>query len=88
MELMLEGLKGVLEVYYSHLPSWLVSLLIIIGSLRVVLKPAFALLYAITSLTPDTKDEELVKKIESHKILKTLIFVLDWLASIKIGPKK
>jgi hypothetical protein len=88
MELILEGLKGVLEVYANLLPDWLLSLLLIVGSLRILLKPTFALLYAITSLTPNPKDEEIVKKIESHKILKAIVFVLDWFASIKINKKK
>lgn len=87
MDLILEGLKGVLEVYALNLPSWLVGLILLIGSLRVLLKPLFALAYAITSLTPDKKDDELVKKIEEHKLMKALLFILDWFASVKI-PKK
>jgi hypothetical protein len=88
MELILQGLKGVLEVYAGSLPTWLLSILLIVGSLRVVIKPLLALLYAVTSLTPSEKDDELIKKIEEHKILKALIFVLDWFASIKLPKKK
>jgi hypothetical protein len=87
MELILEGLKSVLKVYAAALPDSILAILLIIGSLRVLFKPLFALAYAITSITPDTKDDEAVKKIEEHKITKAIAFALDYIASIKL-PKK
>jgi len=88
MDLILDGLKSVLELYAASLPAPLIGALLVIGSLRVLLKPLFALAYAITSVTPDTKDDEAVKKIEEHKITKAVIFALDYIASIKLPKKK
>lgn len=88
MELILDGLKSVLEVYAVSLPAPLVAIILIIGSLRVVFKPLFALAYAIVSVTPSKKDDEVVKKVEEHKITKAILFALDYIASIKFPPKK
>jgi hypothetical protein len=88
MELILDGLKSVLELYAGSLPAPILGLILIIGSLRVILKPLFALAYAIASVTPDKKDDEAVKKIEEHKITKAIYFALDYIASVKLPPKK
>lgn len=88
MELILNGLKSVLELYSASLPAPLIGAILVIGSLRVLLKPLFALAYAITSVTPSTKDDEAVKKIEEHKITKAVVFALDYIASIKFPTKK
>jgi hypothetical protein len=88
MELILDGLKSVLELYAGAIPAPVIGLILIIGSLRVVFKPLFALAHAIASVTPDTKDDEAIKKIEEHKITKAIAFALDYVASIKLPPKK
>jgi hypothetical protein len=88
MELLLEGLRSILELYAAKLPDWLLSLLLVVGSLRVLFKPLLALAYAVVSITPSEKDDELVKKIENSKVLKALVFVIDWFASIKLPKKK
>lgn len=88
MEMILGLLKSIMETYSELLPAWLVSLLLIIGSLRLVLKPAFALAYAVVALTPSVKDDEAVKKVDEGKIMKSIRFGLDWLASVKLPAKK
>lgn len=88
MELILDGLKSVLEIYAGAIPAPVIGFLLIVGSLRVVLKPLFALAYAIASVTPDKKDDEAVKKIEEHKVTKAIAFALDYVASVKLPPKK
>jgi hypothetical protein len=88
MEMILGFLKSILEMYSAHIPQPVIAVLLIVGSLRFVLKPAFALAYAVTSITPSTKDDEAVKKLEEGKVVKAIKFGLDWLASVKLPAKK
>lgn len=88
MEMILGFFKSILELYSAHIPAPVIGILLFIASCRLVLKPAFAFAYAITSLTPSEKDDAAVKKIEDGKIIKAVKFALDWLASIKFPAKK
>ncbi len=89
MEMILELLKGVLETYAASFPAWLVSILVIIGSLRVLIKPIMSLFLAVTEFTHWTvKDDELYKKVVDSKIYKSIAYVLDYIASIKLPKSK
>lgn len=87
MEMILGFFKGILETYSASLPSWLIGVLLLIASCRLILKPAFAFAYAIASLTPSEKDDAAIHKVEDGKIMKTIKFVLDWLGSVKFPAK-
>lgn len=86
MEPILDALKPVLEGLAG---GWgvAVQVLLVVGVLRVVVKPVMAIAQSVVSLTPSQKDDELVQKILDSKVYKALVFTLDWLASIKL-PKK
>ena len=88
MDMILGLLKSVVENYSAMFPSWLVGILLLVGTLRLVIKPAFAFAYAITAVTPSLKDDAAVKKLEEGKTMKAVKFVIDWLASIKLPAKK
>jgi hypothetical protein len=62
----------------------LVSILLVMGTLRAVLKPLMALAHAYAASTKSAKDDELVAKVEASKPYKLLSFVLDYVASIKL----
>jgi hypothetical protein len=62
------------------------AVLTIVGALRLIMKPLFELLKAITQVTPSPRDNELLAKVMDSKVYKTLSFVLDWIASVKM-PK-
>jgi hypothetical protein len=59
----------------------------VVGFLRTINKPFFALLRMWAQSTSSTKDDETLNKIEASPQYKTLTFLLDWLASVKL-PKK
>jgi hypothetical protein len=59
----------------------------IVGFLRTINKPFFALLRTWVKSTSSTKDDEALDKVEASPQYKTLTFLLDWLASVKL-PKK
>lgn len=68
--------------------GWAVQALAVIGTLRVIFKPTVAWLHSIADATATDRDNQILAKIEASKIYTTLAFVLDWLASIKVGPSK
>lgn len=65
----------------------LAALLAILGSLRLLLKPAVSMARSYVASTATTKDDELLDKVEHSKAWATFTWVLDWLTSIKIGPQ-
>lgn len=89
MEAVMIFLKGIVEQYNSMLPASVIAVILIVGSARILIKPAMALFKAVTEVTPSKKDDELYAKVEKSKALKAVIFGLDWLMSIKWPePKK
>jgi hypothetical protein len=68
---------------FKSLPEWLMVVIMIMGSLRLVVKPVLELVKAIVLITPSKNDDELPAKIEKSGVYKAVIFVLDWFASIK-----
>ena len=89
MEMILELLKSVIQTYAEQFPMWLISLFAVIGSLRVVFKPLFSFLGAITEFTYWTKkDDELLVKVMESKVYKAIAYALDYIASIKLPKKK
>jgi len=61
-----------------------VQVLTIMGVLRLVLKPASEIVGVIVKQTKTTKDDAFVESVKRSGIFLKLLFVLDWLASIKI----
>jgi len=59
---------------------------VVIGVMRAINKPLFALLKAYVDQTASTSDNELLNKIMSSKIYSYFQFILDWSTSVKL-PK-
>lgn len=81
-------LKPVLEVLATYLPENVIAIIALIGGFRVVFKPLMALLEAISIYTPTKKDDELYKSINEGNTYKTIRFLFDFIASIKLPEKK
>lgn len=64
------------------------TIIAVIGTLRVINKPAFALARAYTQSTESKSDDEFLDQVEQSKVYKTISFVLDWTASVKLPTKK
>lgn len=62
--------------------------LALIGTLRLVFKPIMAALDQIVVATESKKDDEVLGKVKSSKIYKGFVFVVDYVASIKLPVKK
>lgn len=63
------------------------SVLAVIGVLRVINKPIFAIAHAIVEATPSKSDDDALAAVEASAFYKGLVFVLDWFASVKVGQK-
>jgi len=64
------------------------TILLLMGMVRVVNKPLFAILHYLVLVTPWKQDDVYLDKVESSKAYKAFCFVLDWVTSIKLNPKK
>ena len=87
MEEFLQLLGPLLEAYGGDL-GVVMQVISIIGSLRLVNKPLFSFLNAVVAFTYWTEEDNLLlAKVESSKVYKGIMYVLDWVASAKIGKK-
>jgi hypothetical protein len=80
-----EWLSGIVVWAAAKYP-WAVTVLLAIAGLRIVCKPAFSIWHAIVARTPSPKDDEFLAKVEASTALKWFLWVLDYVASIKIVP--
>lgn len=78
--------KLVLELAVKY--PWLVSVLTLIGALRVINKPLFYMLNEYTKYSSAQWDNELLNKIEQSKVYKAFCWLLDLTASIKPPSKE
>jgi hypothetical protein len=83
MEQILAFLSPILEAYSGSLGG-AVQIITIIGSLRLLLKPLMGLLEAFVTITPSKTDDLLPEKIKANKVYKSVVYLLDWLASLKL----
>lgn len=66
----------------------LLTVLSVIGVLRTLVKPIMSFLHQRAGETIDTADDERLAKAESSWWFKTIAYVLDWTASVKLPVKK
>lgn len=81
-------LQPILDMIMTYVPSNVVAVLLMIGGARVLFKPLFAFLEAVTLYTPTKKDDEILGMVKSSAIYKWVVFAFDLLASIKLPVKK
>lgn len=68
--------------------TWLVTLLAIVGTLRLVFKPLVSAAHVFVQSTPSTSDDEALAKVEASRAFKVFAWLLNYLGSIKVGPQK
>ena len=87
MNEVLELIKPLLVAYGGDL-GIVVQIISFIGSLRLLNKPLFSFLNAFVTFTYWTeKDNILLASIQNSKIYTGLMYVIDWVASAKLGKK-
>lgn len=63
------------------------SVVAVMGMARLILKPLMVFLKEAVLATPSDKDDLVLGKVEGSKIYKAIVFLLDYLFSLKL-PKK
>ena len=56
----------------------------VVGFLRLGLKPVMSCINSIVEITPSKKDDEVYKKVVDSRPYKWMMYCLDWFASIKV----
>ncbi|MBI5770898.1 MAG: hypothetical protein HZA93_24180 [Verrucomicrobia bacterium] len=74
-------------VTFAQNHPWLVSVLVVIASLRVVFKPIVSVAEAYVRSTPTPDDDAMLEKVEHSRAFKIVAWLIDYLGSIKIGPQ-
>ncbi len=66
---------------------WLVTVLAVVATLRLVFKPIMsaAAVYVKSTASPD--DDALLERVEHSRAFKVAAWLLDYLGSIKVGPQ-
>lgn len=67
---------------------WLSMAFLVIGLLRTLFKPLVSWLEARAAATPDPTDDEKLRAAEASWWFRALAWLLDFTASIKVGPQK
>lgn len=83
MNEILNLIQPLLDIYVGD-SGILAQIISVIGSLRTINKPLFSFLNSIVSFTYWTeKDNQWLKSIEASKVYSGVMYVLDWVASVK-----
>lgn len=67
---------------------WFANLVVIMGSLRVIFKPLFSLIDAVIAATPNQDDDKAWLAFKQSKAASLLIWLIDYIASVKIPKGK
>lgn len=86
--LLLEGVLTALSGNGGPLLQAISWLAMVAGSFRLVMKPIMMALHAIASATETKSDDEVLDKVEKSKIYVTMLFLLDWIVSVKLPQKQ
>ena len=66
----------------------LASIVMFIGSARLVIKPVVLAIEAIVAATATKKDDEILEKVKSSKAVSIALTILNWITSIKLPGAK
>jgi hypothetical protein len=63
---------------------WFSTVVVVVGTLRLCLKPAFELFHIIVGVTPTKADDEFLERMEASKAWTWFTWLLNYLTSIKL----
>ncbi len=66
----------------------LANFVLIVGSLRLICKPLFTFIDALVKFTPTEKDDAAWASLKESKSMKSVLWLIDYLASIKLPTSK
>ena len=65
----------------------LAAVLVVVGTLRLTIKPLLTFLHTFVDSTPTLVDNAFLEKVENSRVLKVIFYLLSLFASVKIVPK-
>lgn len=87
MEAIADFLKPLLEAYGGEY-GWAVTVLTYIGTFRVIFKPLMTGIEGVIAATPSKEDDKKLAEIKEHKAYKFVVWLVDFLGSIKLKEVK
>ncbi len=63
------------------------TILMAMSVARLINKPLFSFLHSVADATPTKKDDEALKSVEASQAYTWVCFMLDYVASVKIGTQ-
>jgi len=87
-----EASNFILELLFKLAAAhpWVATIITVVGTMRVWAKPVFAAVHALIEVTPSRYDDGVwnlaYRFFTEHPVGKTLAWLLDYLASVKISP--
>ena len=85
---MLDSIIQYLLLTFPVLYPVMVKIVMIVGTMRLFMKPLFTFVGEVVLLTPSNRDDLFLAKVMASKAYKVLTFVLDYIASIKLPQLK
>lgn len=82
----MESFLPIIQDLISKYPA-VSTVIFAIGALRLVMKPVMSALRSYVDYTATPDDNAKLDAVEASKIYTTVCYVLDWIASVKIGPQ-
>ena len=81
-------LNAIMATYGTHLPDWAIGVLLIVSSLRLIMKPLVTILRVLVKWTPTQSDDSVLAACMNTRTYKVISFLLDLVASIKLPKGK
>ena len=75
----MDVIMGILET----LP-WYGSLVLVMGTLRVIFKPLFSIIQTVVKATPSKTDDKLLTELKGSNAYAILVWAIDFFASVKL----
>lgn len=70
----------------SHNPAF-ATVIMILGFIRLSMKPAMTILQALVKITPYDSDDKWLASAEQSNTYKVIVYLLDWVLSVKLPEK-
>lgn len=68
--------------------QWFMIVCLVIGIFRMVFKPIMAIIESIVIYTPNPKDDIALAGFKNSKVYKAIIWIVDYLLSVKLPGQK
>jgi hypothetical protein len=83
----MEQLDQLIQWLMTNAP-WFLQIIVVMGTARLIFKPLMVFLESVVQATPTEKDNLMLESAKASSAYRFISFVIDYVGSIKIPPKK